>query len=255
MTVTKTWLYAGRAPRADARASVLFDCRRAAPHTGDMSDVVRRHRDGIARRIYRSRVVPSRVREVRQRLRSGRALLASISLPPTTYNEKVRYRMATDRRRILATFADRVAARDYVRERVGESILTRVYAITSSPETLSRADLPREFVLKVTHGSGGMIIVAGHAPRAQRLPRPPVGWQRLHVHPDNLDWEHLVDLSRHWLGLRYEPSEWAYSKAKPRVIIEEHLVSDGTTPPDYKFLVFDGRVRVIWVDQDQIGRA
>jgi hypothetical protein len=190
---------------------------------------------------------------VHQRLRSARALLASISLPPTTYNEKVRYRIATDRRRILATFADRVAARDYVRERVGESILTRVYAITSSPETLSRADLPREFVLKVSHGSGGMIIVAGHAPRVQRLPRPPVGWQRLHVHPDSLDWENLIDLSRHWLSLRYEPSEWAYSKARPRVIIEEHLASDGTTPPDYKFLVFDGRVRVIWVDQDRFG--
>src|SRR3989442_1686841 len=88
----------------------------------------------LARLVYHSRLTPGWVRELRRRVRARRLLLADIDLPPTSYSQKVRYRMATDRRTILATFADRVAAREYVRARAGDSVLTQVYAVTEAPE-------------------------------------------------------------------------------------------------------------------------
>jgi hypothetical protein len=95
---------------------------------------------------------------------------------PTTFNQMVRRRMALDRRSILTTFVDKVAVRDYVREKVGEHVLTQLYAVTDDQYTLARADLPREFVLKVSHASGGSVIVGEHAAR-EPLPEPPIRWK------------------------------------------------------------------------------
>lgn len=160
--------------------------------------------------------------------------------------------MATDRRKILTMFADKVAVREYVAKKVGDHVLTQLYEVTSDPEALVRSKLPREFVLKVSHGSGGMILVGDHVPRAEQLPKPPVGWEHLQVHPETLDWDRLVECCRHWLNLRYLPdAEWAYSKIKPRILVEELLVEDGGIPKDYKFMVFLGKVRLVWVDQDR----
>jgi hypothetical protein len=206
----------------------------------------------VARRVYRSRLIPGRVRELRRRRAATRELLESITVPPTTFNEKVRYRMAADRRRILTVFADKVAVRDYVREKVGDHVLTRLYAVTDRPDELLGADLPREFVVKASHASGGIVIVADHVPSVRRLPRPPAGWSRLAVAPGSLDWDRLVDLCRDWLGRRYNPyEEWAYAKVTPRILVEELLPGDGGVPFDFRFFVFGGNVRVIQVEQDR----
>ena len=158
--------------------------------------------------------------------------------------------MATDRREILTTFADKIAAREYVRQRVGDHVLPHVYAITRSPETLQRSELPRTFVVKPSHGSAGLIVVGAHVSPENHLPQTPVGWQSLHVHPDSLDWDRLIGICRHWMTLRWHPDkQWAYGQIEPRVLVEELLLSDGRIPLDYKFLVFHGTVGVIWVDQ------
>jgi hypothetical protein len=161
--------------------------------------------------------------------------------------------MATDRRAILATFADRVAVREYVREKVGDRALTRVYTVTDAPETIRRSELPSTFVLKASHGSGGMVVVGEHVPNEVRLPAAPVGWERLHVHPDGLEWNRLVDICRHWLGLRYEPyQEWAYTQVKPRILCEELLTSGGGGPvTNYMFFVFSGVVRLVEISERQ----
>jgi hypothetical protein len=208
----------------------------------------------LARRVYHSRLVPEVVREQRRARQARRDLLASINLPPVTLNEKIRYRMATDRRKILATFVDRVAVRQYVRETIGEQLLSRVYGVTRDPETLTSLDLPREFVLKASHGSGGMIFVGNHAPLNLRLPQQLVDWPRLHVHPERLDWDRLVNLSRYWLTLRYQPYyEWAYRRLRPHILIEELLVSDWDMPFEYKFYVFHGSVQFVNVPVGRFG--
>ena len=81
------------------------------------------------RRAWASALAPVRDRiAVRQNL---------AELPkPVTFNEKVRYKMLADRRPLLTTFADKLAARAYVESKVGTSVLTDLYAATCAPETL-----------------------------------------------------------------------------------------------------------------------
>jgi teichuronopeptide biosynthesis TupA-like protein len=206
-----------------------------------------------AKRLYHSPFTPQWVRGLWRRREARQWRQAMAESTPTTFNQMVRRRMALDRRLILATFVDKVAVRDYVRDRVGEQVLKQLYAVTDDPPTLVHADLPREFVLKVSHASGGAVFVGEHA-ASQPIPEPPVGWEWLHVHPDCLDWDRLVALCRHWLGQRFEPyREWAYSKVKPRILVEELLVSEWRTPFEYKFYTFHGTPEMVVVPVGRFG--
>src|SRR4051794_18712598 len=55
---------------------------------------------------------------------------------PVTASQKIRWRMLKARTPLLATFADKVAARDYVAERVGPETLPRLYAVVDDPDEL-----------------------------------------------------------------------------------------------------------------------
>ena len=166
---------------------------------------------------------------------------------PVTFNEKVRYKMLADRRPLLTTFADKLAARGYVESKVGASVLTELYAVTSAPETLVGADLPREFVVKPTHASGACVLVAEFAPPQEELPSKD-GWVQPMVRPDRLSWDRLTGLCQHWISRGYRWQEWAYRNVPRRILVEELLDDAGGVPFDYKLFVFHGRVRMIEVD-------
>ncbi len=167
---------------------------------------------------------------------------------PTTFNEKIQWKMLKDRRPLLTRFADRVAAREYVAQTVGPEVLTECHAVVGDPLELDRARLPREFAVKASHGSGGVWIVADRAPTCGPSV-PGEGWSHTVTTPDALDWNLLVARCREWLATRYGAFEWAYLDVPPRIIVEELLTDhDGNVPPpDYKFFVFNGRGRFLQV--------
>src|SRR5262245_31125534 len=103
--------------------------------------------------------------------RRNRRELAALG-KPVTFQEKVRYKMLRDRRRLLTTFADKAAVREYVASRVGRDVLTTLYTVTDAPRTLT-SELPREFVVKPTHASGACVVVADFAPADNELPASP----------------------------------------------------------------------------------
>ena len=174
--------------------------------------------------------------------------------PPVTFTDKMRYKMRHDRRALLPALADKVAARDYVEAKVGPHVLTKLYLVTGDAATIRQDALPREFVLKASHGCGGCAVVGDHVPSDKSLPRPPAGWVRVEVAPDSVDWSRLRALCREWLRLRYLPwLEWAYRNVPSRILAEELLVQDGRVARDYKCFVFHGRVRAIQVIFDRFG--
>jgi hypothetical protein len=148
---------------------------------------------------------------------------------PKTFNEKVLHRMVFDRRPILTKLQDKYAVRDYVRERIGEHILPRLYWVTKNPPDIPFDDLPEKFVVKATHGSHWNYLV----PDKSRVNR-----------------QDLIDKCHAWLGQNYYDvaREWAYKHIEPRIIVEEFL-SDaaGLVAMDYKFYVFSGRAHMIMV--------
>jgi hypothetical protein len=148
---------------------------------------------------------------------------------------------------LLTTFADKVAVRDYVAEVIGSQVLSQVYEVVDDPEDLHLDGLPHEFVVKPSHASGFVWIVADWAPNhmqvSDNVTLIPSGL--ITTNRDALDRNALVKKCREWLATSYADAgqEWAYRNVPPRILVEELLVGDdGRVPTDYKFMVFNGRV-------------
>jgi hypothetical protein len=177
---------------------------------------------------------------------------------PTTFNEKVRYKMLRDRRPLLVTLADKAAVREHVAGIVGHEYLPRSFGLLTGPTELWRLDLPTSFVVKPTHGSGAVVAVHPEAPADARLPHPDHHWMCTEIHPDSFDRPAFEALARAWLRRvhGHGPNrEWAYSFVPPRLLVEEFLVdADGGIPHDYKFFVFHGRCQYVQVDTGRFDR-
>jgi hypothetical protein len=172
---------------------------------------------------------------------------------PVTLNQKVQWKMRHDRRPLLTTFTDKIAVRELVTQAMGPEVLTRLYAVSDDPAELDPSMLPSEFVIKPSHLSGRIWIVADPV----RL-----GYEQSSLHrkgrftanDSSLDWDHVVAVCRGWLVQDYSDIklEWAYRNVPPRIMIEELLLDDDhRIPKDYKFLVFHGNVRHIEVSSDR----
>jgi hypothetical protein len=209
-------------------------------------------------RIARSPRTPF---EVRSRLLWRQRQGTWLARRPETFTEKLRWRMLKDRRPLLTTFADKVAVRDYVTRVAGPELLTECYAVVADPGQIDRASLPREFVLKASHSSGGAWIVSENAPGeplvspgkpyGQEPATPLSGWNWILTTPDRLDWDLLLASFRNWLSQNYvdQAPEWAYMHVPPRILAEELLHGPaGRLPLDYNFFDFDGRARLVQAD-------
>jgi len=134
---------------------------------------------------------------------------------------------------LRARIADKLAAREFVRERFGDKYLTRLHRTWPSADHVSFEGLPRQFVLKANHGSGMVKVVTDRD-------------------AENVD--AVRRLCERWLRTDYSAleKEWVYRDIPRRVFAEEYL-TDGTTfvPLDYRFLVLFGRCAVIQVDRDR----
>ena len=182
--------------------------------------------------------------------------LQKIAKNPRTFSEKILYKMAFDRRDSLTTFADKVAVREYVQELTSKEYLTDLYAVLSYNELESFCfdNLPRNFVIKVSHGSGGVIIVSEQESKSKKLPTKSeikyIGWSRFSIHPDNFDSNLVKAILIKWLDMNYfwTPGffpEWAYKNIQPQVLIEEFLSDQVNELNDYRFYTFDGRCEFI----------
>ncbi len=152
---------------------------------------------------------------------------------PSTFSEKIQWRKLQDRRNVLTLFGDKYRARTHVEAKVGREFLTEIYWASEDPRTLPLERLPPRFVVKVNHGTGWMIFVDDKSA---------------------IERESVVRRVRSWLAQPFPPwrREWAYRDIKPITFAEEFLLTrEGHVPPDFKFFVFDGEVRLVQVDLDR----
>lgn len=152
---------------------------------------------------------------------------------PRTFNEKVQVRKLFDRRRQLSEWADKYLVRDYVRRTLGPAVLANLYHVTKEPSDIPFERLPKKYVIKPTHGSGWTHIVSDGTAISR---------------------QEIIDRCETWLSTSYYAlkKEWPYKSIVPRILVEEFLDNGtGTTPDDYKFFVFAGKVKFIQVDLDR----
>lgn len=152
---------------------------------------------------------------------------------PRTFNEKLMYRKILTDNELYSKVSDKWQVREYVKKKVDDEVLNDVYYVTDDPATIPFEDLPDEFVIKATHGSGWNIIVDDK---------------------EQVNFESIRSQCSEWLSETYgiQGNEYWYSQIEPRIIIEKYLHDEEyNTPLDFKFWVFHGDVGIIEVDFDR----
>jgi hypothetical protein len=178
---------------------------------------------------------------------------------PRTFNEKLLYKMVWDRRPILVTYADKVAAAEYVARRVGPGHTPERHVVTDDLAAVDRSGLPHNFVVKNSHLSGGVVVVFDGADRHVELQAPEDVYERRAIQPEKLDWDRLVEVSEAWLATLFvntvDPcGEWMYGRVPRCVVIEELVLGhDGGLPDDLRFFVFNGTCRMIRTARGVVG--
>ena len=153
---------------------------------------------------------------------------------PQTYSEKLQWLKLYDRRPEYTKMVDKYAAKDYVANKVGQEYVVPTYGVWDKVEDIEWEKLPKQFVLKTTHDSGGIVICRDK---------------------ETLDKEAAISKLR--IGLAqdfyYVGREWPYKNVPHRIIAEKYLEPRPDTHdlPDYKFFCFDGEVKAMFIATDR----
>lgn len=152
---------------------------------------------------------------------------------PSTFFEKLNwYRLHYDFRN-YGQFADKLAVREFIREKVGEDKLIKLLAVYRTVEEINFSQLPEQFYLTANHGSNMNYFCFDRS---------------------KLDVEEVKFQCRYWLKTDYSKKarETNYENIQPSVLALELLIdSEGNIPIDYKFFCFNGKAKCIQVDLDR----
>ncbi|HWZ65823.1 MAG TPA: ATP-grasp fold amidoligase family protein [Patescibacteria group bacterium] len=152
---------------------------------------------------------------------------------PQRWSDKLQWLKLYGNLEQFALYADKYTARAYVEEKIGAQYLVPLLGVWDNFDDIPFDDLPKQFVLKVTHGCGYNYICKDKS--TIDLPKLKVritGWQK-------------EDFYKQERELQYKP-------CVPRIICEVYLEDSATKDlPDYKIYCAKGQPKVIQVDNDR----
>jgi hypothetical protein len=155
---------------------------------------------------------------------------------PRTLQEHIHAYLLRCRDPSMVMLADKVAARDYITCMLGPGYTVPLLGAWRHQDEVPLADLAYPLVLKPSHLSGRVLLLAAYNAADEVRHR---------------------ELMRGWLRRDHSRSsrEWFYAQIPPRVIAEP-LLQDaaGGVPPDLKAYVIGGRVRYFQVDGGRFTR-
>lgn len=152
---------------------------------------------------------------------------------PKTLNEKILFLSLRTDTTLWTTCADKYAVREYVKSCGLEDTLVKLYGVWEKIENIDFSQLPQEYIIKTTHGSGDVTLVKDNS---------------------TFDKATVIPYYTKELNKRYGAIEGGahYMKIVPRLIIEELLHNDteslkhSTSIIDYKIWCFNGKAHYIW---------
>lgn len=152
---------------------------------------------------------------------------------PVTLSEKILRRKMLENDDRFAALADKVRAKDYVAKLIGEQyVIKTLWAGKQLPDDI--ANWKRPMVIKANHGNDWNIFVR---------------------EGDRIDWDDVRRECARWVNTEFWPwlNERWYNRMDRQILVEEFIGDGVTPPPDYKFFVFDGEVKVVQVDVARFG--
>ena len=157
---------------------------------------------------------------------------------PKTFTEKLQWLKVNDYKPEYTKMVDKLAAKDYVAQRIGEQYIIPTLGVWECVENIDWDSLPDQFVLKTTHGGGGCgVFVCSDK-----------------THFDNAKAIEKLQTSMHSnAGKTYR--EKPYLNV-PRKIIAEKFMAERKAKGnakisdllDYKFFCFNGKVKCFKID-------
>ena len=155
---------------------------------------------------------------------------------PQTLNEKINWMKFNYDTSVWTRLADKYLVRDYVKQRIGEDALVKLYGVWNDANDIDFDKLPNQFILKTNHGAGTILPVFDKS---------------------KLDIPATRSKLNEWLKLRfgYETMEPHYLKIEPLIIAEQLLENDSEfskSLADYKVYCFDGKPFCILVCTDRV---
>lgn len=152
---------------------------------------------------------------------------------PVTYNEKLQWLKLYDRKPEYTKMVDKYEAKKYVADIIGEEYIIPTLGVWDTVDDIDFDALPKQFVLKCTHDSGGLVICKDKA---------------------ELDIEETKNTLNHFLHRNFYSihREWPYKNVKPRIIAEKYMEDEsGYELKDYKFFCFNGKVNAMFIATDR----
>ncbi|MBQ3426746.1 MAG: glycosyl transferase [Clostridia bacterium] len=143
---------------------------------------------------------------------------------PKTFNEKLQWLKLHDRREEYTGMVDKYAVKDYVASLIGEEYIIPTLGAWDSFDEIDFDSLPKQFVLKCTHDSGGLVICSDK---------------------DKLDMGSAKKKINRSLKANYFKTsrEWPYKNVPKKIIAEKYMTDESNEElKDYKLMCFNGRV-------------
>lgn len=154
---------------------------------------------------------------------------------PSSFNEKLQWMKLYNRKSDYSIYVDKYKVRKYISEIIGEEYLIPMIGVYNSVDEIPWAELPSQFVLKCTHGSGCNVICKDKA--------------ELDISEVKRKLNNWMNKSWYWFG-----REWPYKNIRPCIICEKYMVDESSTElKDYKFMCFNGEPKIIQVMSGRSG--
>lgn len=152
---------------------------------------------------------------------------------PQTFSEKLQWLKIHNRHDLQTKMVDKVEAKKYVAELIGEEYIIPTLAVYDTPDQIDFESLPNQFVLKCTHDSGGVVVCKDKSTLNKDEVRAKFG---------------------KWLKTNYfyQNREWPYKNVKPRIIAEQYMEDEsGYELKDYKWFCFNGEPKALFIAADR----
>lgn len=150
---------------------------------------------------------------------------------PVLYTEKLQWLKLYDHRPEYTRMVDKYEVKQYVADKIGAEYVIPLLGVWDRVEDIDFDALPKRFVLKTTHDSGGIVVCKDKS---------------------ELNVAAAKKRLRFFLKRNYydENREWPYKNVKPRIIAEAYMEDSRQGElRDYKFFTFGGEPKVLYITQ------
>ena len=172
-----------------------------------------------------------------------------VGLAEPDFAAKVRWRMLHDRNPIFPVIQDKIAVKEYARQRGIKT--SKLLFETNDPAEIPFDQLEEPFFIKANHGSGWNFLSEGkqlhYFGLGESIMNPEGQLVEESLRASRIiSREKCIAMCRQLLSMRFAAREWAYHRITPRILVEEKLhAANGGELLDYRFYTFDGIVRAV----------